>query len=217
MSRLWIRMGWIAAFAAAFGFVEASVVIYLRALYYPGGFIFPLVPIPSAHLVIELIREAATIVMLLAIGMVAGSRGWERFGFFLAAFGLWDLCFYLWLRVTIGWPQSLAEWDILFLIPLPWIGPVYSPASIATLMVVLGTAIARRIGRGQRFRPRILSWALGLVSTALLLVSFMIDTGATLRGELPRPYHIELLVTAVAGYVGAYVAACRGASETKRG
>jgi len=208
-------MAWITTFAAALGLVEASVVIYLRALYYPGGFTFPLVPMPATHLAVELVREAATLIMLIAVGVLAGSRGWERFGFFLAAFGLWDMFFYLWLRVAIGWPQSPGEWDILFLIPLPWIAPVYSPVTIAILMVVLGTATARRVGLGQIFRPRTVSRAPGIAATAVILVSYMIDTGATLHGALPRPYHIEMLVAGVAGYVGAYVAACRRESAAK--
>ena len=215
MSRLWDRMAWITAFAAAFGLVEASVVIYLRALYYPGGFAFPLIPMPVTHLAVELVREAATIVMLIAVGVLAGSRGWERFGFFLAAFGLWDLFFYSWLRVAIGWPQSLGDWDILFLIPLPWIGPVYSPVTVALVMVVLGTATARRICVGRIFRPRIVSWVLGTASTAVILGSYMIDTGATMHGALPRPYHVEMLIAGVAGFVGAYIAACRGGSTAK--
>ena len=215
MPRLWVRIAWITVFAAAFALVEASVVIYLRALYYPAGFTFPLIPMPVTHLAVELVREAATLIMLIAVGVLAGSRAWERFGFFLAAFGLWDLFFYLWLRVAIGWPQSLGEWDILFLIPLPWIAPVYSPVTIAILMVVLGTATAHRVGFGQIFRPRIVSWVLGIASTAIILVSYMIDTGATLHGALPTPYHVELLIAGAAGYVGAYIAACRGASTAK--
>jgi hypothetical protein len=208
-------MAWITAFAAAFGLVEASVVIYLRALYYPGGFAFPLIPMPATHLAVELVREAATIIMLIAVGVLAGSRGWERFGFFLAGFGLWDLFFYLWLRVAIGWPKSPGEWDILFLIPLPWIGPVYSPVTVAVLMVIIGTATARRVGLGQTFHPRTVSWLLGIVSTGVILFSYMIDTRATLHEALPRPYHVELLIAGVAGYVGAYVAACRGASPAR--
>jgi hypothetical protein len=215
MSRMWFRMVWVAVFAGAFGLVEASVVIYLRELYYPLGFSFPLIPMPVTHLGIELVREGATIVMLIAVGVLAGSRQWERFGFFLVAFGAWDILFYAWLRVATGWPTSLTEWDVLFLLPLPWIGPVYAPLTIAMLMIVLGAAVAYRVGSGQFFRPGILSWMLGGIATGTILFSFMVDTAATLHGAMPKPYHAELLAVGVAGYVGAFIVASRVRSSMR--
>jgi len=80
------KMLWVALFAVAFALVESSVVVYLRALYYPAGFSFPLRLMEIAHLGVELGREIATIVMLVAIGVIAGRPAWERFGYFLIAF-----------------------------------------------------------------------------------------------------------------------------------
>jgi hypothetical protein len=76
--------------------------------------------------------------MLLCIGWIAGETFQSRVGFTFIAFGLWDIFYYIWLWVFIGWPRSVFELDLLFLIPLPWWGPVLSPVLIALLMVTGG-------------------------------------------------------------------------------
>lgn len=202
------KLIWVTLFAVAFGYVEASVVVYLRAIYYPDMFEFPLKMIRADHLVVELFREAATIVMLAAIGIIAGRKGWQRFGFFLIAFGVWDIFYYIWLKATLNWPAALTDWDVLFLIPLPWIGPVISAGSIAVLMMICGLDIVRRTARQMHFRPTVLSWLLAVAATAIILYSFLYDTNATLRGQLPLPYRYELLVIGLILYIAGYVRAC---------
>jgi len=202
------KLIWVSLFAIAFGYVEASVVVYLRAIYYPGMFEFPLKMIRTDHLVVELFREAATIIMLAAIGIIAGRKGWQRFGFFCIAFGVWDIFYYLWLKATLNWPASPADWDVLFLIPVPWIGPVYSAASVALLMTLCGVDIVVRTSLQKHFRPTLLSWLLALAATAIILYSFVYDTDATLRGHMPKPYRYELLVVGLMLYVAGYVRAC---------
>jgi hypothetical protein len=206
-----VTLAWVAVFSVAFAFVEASVVIYLRALYYPEGFAFPLKLIPAGYLRVEIAREAATIIMLATLGVIAGRRPWERFGFFLFAFGIWDIAFYGWLLGTVGWPGSLFDWDILFLIPLPWIGPVIAPLAISLLMTICGVMVVLRSAGERRFHPGALSWALGAVGTALIFYSFMADTNAGLRGASPLPYHYGLLVAGLLAYIAGFVVACRSA------
>ncbi len=203
------KLIWVSLFGVAFGFVEASVVVYLRAIYYPDMFEFPLKMIRTDHLVVELIREAATIVMLVAVGIIAGRKGWQRFGYFLIAFGVWDVFYYVWLKATLDWPSSLLEWDVLFLIPVPWIGPVISAGSIAALMTVCGIDIVVRTALEKPFRPGLVSWLLAVAATAVILYSFTYDTDATLRGHLPLPYRYELLVGGLVFYAASYILACR--------
>jgi hypothetical protein len=203
------KLIWVFLFGVAFGFVEASVVVYLRAVYYPEGFTWPLKVISNEHLTVELLREAATIVMLAAIGIVAGKKGWQRFGYFLIAFGVWDIFYYVWLKVVLNWPASLTDWDVLFLIPLPWIGPVISAAAIALLMTICGIDIVVRTALQKHFRPTMLTWLAAILATAVILYSFMYDTDATLRSALPRPYRYELLAVGLALYIVAYVIACK--------
>ena len=202
-------MLWVAVFAASFALVESAVVVYLRALYYPAGFTFPLKLMEVSHLGLELGRELATIVMLASVAMVAGERRWERFGYFVLAFGIWDIFYYLWLKLAIGWPESLVDWDVLFLIPVPWIGPVIAPVLISLLMVVIGTSIILALRRSLVFRPGRASWGAGLLGTALILYSFTADTGATLQGRMPEPYAYWQLVLGLALYVLGYRFALR--------
>ena len=204
--RPWIyRVLWTAVFGIAFGYVEAAVVAYLRALYYPGGFEFPLRQIPMSMVGVELFREAATIVMLVAVGCLTGRGRWGRFGGFLLAFGVWDIAFYLWLVAILGWPTSVFEWDILFLIPLPWIGPVIAAVVIALVMVVGGSWLVATESEGATVRMTWRAFAAGALGTTVLLYSFMSDTDATLHGGMPRPYPYWMLLAGTACYLAGFL------------
>lgn len=123
-------------FSIAMGYLEAAVVVYLRKLYYPEGFDFPLKPLPDLMAFTELGRETATIVMLVAIGLLLGKNKLERFAYFLFCFAVWDIVYYLGLEGILDWPASFFTWDILFLIPIPWTGPVIVPVAAAISMVI---------------------------------------------------------------------------------
>ncbi len=185
---------WVTVFGIAMAFIEAAVVVYLRVIYYPEGFVFPLKSMIDNTIIVEPFREIATIFMLLSIAALAGKKLWERFAYFLLSFGVWDIFYYIWLKVLLDWPSSIFDWDILFLIPLPWISPVIAPVSIALLMILIGILIAYSFQKGHDFRPTLISCILVLVGAVLILYSFMQDTNATLHQQLPRPYRYELLV-----------------------
>lgn len=190
----------VTAFAVAFAFVESSVVVYLRGIYYPDGFSFPLKLIAPEHLLVELLREFATIVMLVMVGLLAGSTRWQRMAWFMVAFGVWDIFYYVWLKLLLDWPSTLLEWDVLFLIPVPWIGPVIAPVVISVLMVISGFLIIRREAQGISFHPPKSSWLLSLAGTATILFTFVSDTGATFGGELPKTYPFWLFSLGILMY-----------------
>ena len=209
LSRANKRLLWVTVFGVAFGFLESSVVVYLRALYYPEGFSFPLKLMSAHHLSVELAREGSTLVMLVAVGALAGTKVWERFAYFLVAFGVWDIFYYVWLKAASGWPSTPYDWDILFLIPLPWIGPVIAPVAISLLMIVCGVIIVFRLERNRTFDPHRLSWPLASVGTAALLYSFMRDTQATLHGQLPEAYSYGFFFGSLILYISSFILACR--------
>jgi len=132
----------VALFALAMAWAEAAAVMYLRL---PADRVQPhqANPLPTLPALgpIELVREVATLLMLAAVASLAGRDRQSRFGFFLIAFGLWDLGYYLFLRWMGGWPASVLDWDILFLLPLPWWGPVLAPMLISLLMITLGALL----------------------------------------------------------------------------
>ncbi len=207
------KTAWLVIFSAAMAFSESAVVIYLREIYYPGGFSFPLPAMADYKIFIEILREGATIIMLLAVACIAGKKLWERFAYFILCFGVWDIFYYIWLKVLIDWPASLFEWDVLFLIPLPWIGPVIAPASVALLMMLFGLLMAHSFQKGGGFKPRFISFILALAGTIIILYTFMYDIDATLHGQIPEPYRYDLLIFSDALYVASFLISylkCRG-------
>lgn len=201
------RLFWVGWFSVAFGFVEAAVVVYLRSLYYPGGFEFPLRMMGTMHIGVELAREAATIIMLVSVGMLAGRTRWERFAWFILSFGLWDLFYYVWLKVILGWPSSILDWDILFLIPIPWIGPVLAPVLISILFLIASAVILRRESDGRGFSPPLASWILASAGIVVFLITFLRDTPATLHGMMPASYSYWLFAGGMALCSAAILAA----------
>lgn len=182
------RLFWLLLFLAAMSYMESAVVAYLRELYYPEGFRFPIVLIPDRLAAIEVGREAATILMLAAIGMIAGSDRWERFLLFCLGFGVWDLLYYAWLRVFIGWPGSLLDWDILFLIPVPWIAPVLAPVIVAVAMIAGAAWLMLLRSRGLEIRFPPWAWALAVAGGLAVVLSFTLDFEVALKGVEPPPF-----------------------------
>lgn len=131
-------------FSVAMGFLETAVVIYLRKIYYPDGFHLPLKVIDAHIAVIELVREAATLIMLIAIALLTGKSNMQRFAFFLLCFGIWDIFYYIFLKLFLNWPSSWLEGDVLFLIPVPWIGPVLAPCILSLTMIFIAVFFLKR-------------------------------------------------------------------------
>src|SRR4030065_1101828 len=143
-------------FGIAMGFLEAAVVVYLRQIYYPEGFAFPLKAMALGELSIEYLREISTIVMLFSIGIIAGRYFYDRFAYFLFCFGIWDIFYYVWLKILLNWPSSLLTWDILFLIPVVWAGPVLAPIICATTMIIFSGFILYYHDQGYPVRINLL-------------------------------------------------------------
>jgi len=124
-------------FVVAMAYLEATVVVYLRALYYPEGFFFPLKMIPTKMAFVEVGREVATIVMLFSIAFIVGKKLKDKAAYFFLSFGIWDIFYYVWLWVLLRWPGGFFDLDLLFLIPVPWIGPVAAPILISILFITV--------------------------------------------------------------------------------
>jgi len=198
---------WLAVFGIAMAFVESAVVVYLRAIFYPEGFKVPLKTITDYKIIIEVFREIATIFMLLSVAFLSGKARWERFAYFMLSFGIWDIFYYIWLKALINWPASIFDWDILLLIPLPWISPVIAPVSVSLLMIVFSIFIASSIQKGHEFKPALIPGILALSGIVLILYSFMHDINATLHQQIPKPYRYELLVIGDILFVAAFLIA----------
>jgi hypothetical protein len=184
-------------FAMAMAWLEAAVVLYLRTLV---GRLDPYqatpLPVSTGLGTAELLREAATLIMLAAVGWLSGHHWRSRLGYGLIAFGVWDIFYYVFLRPLTGWPKSLADWDVLFLIPLPWWGPVWAPVSIAVLMLAWGTLVTLGNPPEGTWRFDWRAYGLNVLGIALALYVFMADAirvapqgSAALRELLPTQFN----------------------------
>lgn len=165
MEKYWRKVAFTAFFGIFFGLLEAIVVVYLRQLFgsentllsprvtpddvaWTLGFIAFLKP--SASIIItqsqrllslELWRELSTLVMLVALGLIAGKTTREKLAYFLLAFGVWDIFYYIFLRIITGWPSNLIDLDVYFLIPFAWVGPVATPIVVSFIMVLVAIVL----------------------------------------------------------------------------
>lgn len=162
-------------FSIAMGFLESSVVVYLREMMYPEGFSFPLVPMSGTIALTEFLREAATLVMLVTISLLAGKTFSQRFAWFIYAFAVWDIFYYVFLKILLNWPDSPMTWDILFLIPIIWTGPVISPVIVSITMILLAGVILFFAGKGADTKILPLEWILLVSGAAVVFVSFIWD------------------------------------------
>lgn len=141
------RLLLIAAFAIAFAYLEAVVVVYLRQLLAKFPHILESWEVVLKKLgaeplyLIEQFREAATMVMLITFSWLVEKDIWKKLAVFLLAFGIWDIFYYVFLYVLLRWPPSLATIDVYFLIPFPWVGPVFIPVTISLAMIFISLYI----------------------------------------------------------------------------
>lgn len=143
----------------SFAYMEASVVVYLRTIFYPEGFEFPLsgfgmTPLWRKLLFTEIGREASTLVLMLTAAGAIGRSLRERFAIFMSLFAVWDIFYYIWLKVLIDWPGSIMDWDVLFLIPVAWASPVLAPVLVSVTMLVFGVLIVYREALSKPIRVR---------------------------------------------------------------
>ena len=204
----WRQWWLVVLYALAMAWVEAAVVFYLR--FHMDRLVpYQTNPLPEigGFALAEVVREGATMIMLATVGCLAGRTWRSRVAFSLLAFGVWDIAYYIWLVPLTGWPRSIFEWDILFLIPLPWWGPVWSPASIAALMILFGTIVAIHDAPERPLWPSALSMFAAGLGVVLALYVFIADSLRVvvadgsfdrLRDALPQWFNWPLFIVALA-------------------
>jgi len=180
------RYVWLWLFGLALGWFETAVVVYLRELYYPEGFVFPVVWASTRIASVEIAREVASLLILAAVARLSGERFLERFGAFMLLFGIWDIVYYLGLFVVLGWPAGLATWDLLFLIPVPWVGPVWAPLVIALLLVGAGSYLYWTSEMPRR--PAALDWGVEIAAGLIVILSMTWEWRVVLDEREPQHF-----------------------------
>ena len=223
-------------FGIAFGYVEAAVVVYLRTIFVPirqeafravnHNDLFPLLTVEHLQaagpkyaglLGIELGRELATILMLAAAGLAIADNFRQWLAGFMIAFGIWDIFYYVFLRLLIGWPESLMTWDLLFLVPVPWVGPVITPVIISLSMILAGGVILGCEAAGKSLRFRWLDWVAIFGGGLTVIVAFCWDWRHLAAGGWPEPFNWPLFVFGEAIGAAGFLHAVGLRSRKKKG
>jgi hypothetical protein len=221
---MWLGVLNATAYAVAMAYLESAIVVYLRRLYYPRGFDFPLVIIDVSTLLIEVGRETATIVMLATVGVAAGRTKVGKWAYFLYLFGVWDIFYYIWLKVFLDWPALLCTWDVLFLIPVPWVGPVLAPVTVSLTMIGMALVLLHLEQRGPVLPAGKKVWLAQMVAVLLVIVSFTMDVvprlpdnGALLAQWTPAYYRWWMLLLGQALAIGSFLSWAWRASPSSSG
>lgn len=174
----------VSLFAVAMAYLESTIVVYLRHIYGITDLLKDIPTEPDKYTTIEIGREFCTLLILFLVGWLTGKKWQIRIGYMLFAFGIWDIFYYIWLYVFIGWPTSLKEWDILFLIPLPWWGPVLAPVLIAILMISGGLITVLKSFEKVTLNINYYNYFLLILSILIVLYVFMKDAIDVLPGGI---------------------------------
>lgn len=185
------RVATVAAYAFAMAYLESAVVVYLqRALAMTPATLFPLRDQTTLGGLgsIEGAREVATLVMLAAVGWLASRTFPERLAWTAVAFGVWDIAYYFWLWVFIDWPKSLGTTDLLFLIPVPWVAPIWAPVLVSVALICFGYVVARRSHQDKPLAPLLRDWVLLIAGGVVVIVSFTLDALRIRDGGMPAAF-----------------------------
>jgi len=195
----------VVVFAVAMAYLESAVVVYLqRALGISPDALFPLqgTELAGNLAAIEVGREFATMVMLAAVGVLVGRRWIDRLAWTAVAFGVWDVFYYIWLWVFIGWPHSPNTWDVLFVLPVPWAGPVWAPMAVSVALVMFGLAAARQAAEGDALQVGRARALVAVAGGIVVVVSFTANAPALLAGGMPGqfPWPVFVAGMLIAGW-----------------
>jgi hypothetical protein len=190
MKQIMSILFWTGIFAVAMASIESAVVVYLRALYYPEGFAFPLKMMDQDILITESLRETATIIVLFTIGVIATKSWITRFAVFIYVFAIWDIFYYICLVLLLGWPPSIFTWDLLFLLPVIWVGPMHAPVINSFTMILLAVIILYYHTKDKTFHLVFIEWAL-LITGSLIII---FDYTQPYMGYMLHRYSISGLI-----------------------
>lgn len=196
-------------FSIAFAYIEAALVVYLRAIFYPDGFTFPLPSFPiSQHekiSSIEVGREVASMVLILTAAWLFGQNLQQRFALFLTIFAVWDIFYYIWLKILINWPGSIMEWDILYLIPTTWAGPVLAPVLVSLLLFIFAIIILHRASRARPVKVTLMDWLALSAAAVVVVASFCIAGQYVTQSDFQSHFYWWLFALGFLSAIGLFV------------
>ncbi len=178
-------------YSVAMAYLESAVVVYLRgALGLATDAVFPVDFSGTAGSMgfIELGREFATLIMIAAVGWIAGRSPLERLAWAGIVFGIWDIGYYAWLWVFSGWPTGPGTWDLLFLLPVPWAGPIWAPVAVSAGLIGFGLLVVVRLRAGRPVPMSARRFGVVVLGGLVVILSFTLNAGIVISGGVPTSF-----------------------------
>ena len=166
----------VSLFAIAMGLLEAICVVYIRQILLPPDGLLNEIILSNYDFTIEIVREVTTMVMLATVAILAAYNWRTRLSMFFLAFGIWDIFYYIGLKLFLDWPATIMEWDALFLIPVNWYGPVLAPVLISIYFIIVSITIILREATGKKLHITKSAILLQLLTFVFWYYSFTKDS-----------------------------------------
>ena len=202
---------WLVVFSVTMGIFEGAVVVYLNRLLVVGELSLA-DDRGAARLLLgtEVLREAASLIMIAAVAALAARGFVARLARAAIIFGIWDIVYYVVLRLLIAFPATLFTWDVLFLIPRPWLGPVLAPVVVSVGLIAGGVHFMIRERDGNPVTPAPWHWALAVAGGLIVILSFVMDSPLDFDGRnYPARYRWEVFLVGFVAAVAAFAFAVR--------
>jgi hypothetical protein len=155
------------------GLLEAICVAYIRQIIFPPDGNIANTPISDFNFTLEAIRESMTIIMITTLSILAAFNWRTRLAMFFLAFGIWDIFYYVGLKIFLDWPATIMDWDTLFLIPVAWYSPIIVPVLISTYFIIGSIFIILHESNGTNLRFNFTVVILQFLGFAVWFYSFV--------------------------------------------
>lgn len=160
-------------YSTSLAFAVASSIYFLRLHYYPTGFQFPIDPISGTPLLVEYFRETSSLILIFIASYLIGKNFREKFASFMFIFGVWDIFYYVWLYFLLDWPPSILTWDLLYVIPVLWVGPVLAPLIVCVVLISSALIIFYFENKNIRLKFTKFMWIIEIMSGLGVILSFV--------------------------------------------
>jgi len=115
----------------------------------------------------------------------------------------------------LDWPASFYTWDILFLLPVPWTGPVLAPVLVSAVMIGAGLWHLRAEARRAPVHIRPAGWAGILAGALVIIVAFAMDYRNIMAGGQPNPFNWAVFAAGLLLGTGSYAWSANAAQSRR--
>jgi len=198
------KLSYLTLFAISFAFVIGVTVYYFRLHFYAPQFSFPINWKEGLPFYTLFGRQLASLMVIFLLAWLSGKNLKQKIAAFLYVFGVWDIFYYLSLYIICRWPNSFLTNDLLFVIPLPWTGPVLAPMVVSLVLISLGVTLFFLDKKSMQLNSPFILWVFEIVSGGFIVLSFLWNFQAVYQGEVPTPFPWFLFISGLILGIGSF-------------